>query len=199
MSNETPVRATADIREFQNALLRFQVATQMGWAEVLKMQAGLLVARLIEWTIPHGMGKDAKAKGKGAVEADIRRVFMDFRSFEFRNESIQKAWDEEDREILDRIFRNSPALSGFKLLDQPESQGSPAEALQRTGAQEYRAGACGDGWAQIRGKQDRRLYPGGPEAGGQSQGRLAGGGPIPGLEVSHLDYEIRRRTAGRGR
>lgn len=74
------------MREFQTALLRFQVLTQLGWAEVLKMQARLLVVRLIEWTIPHGMGKDAQAKGKGAVDADIKRVFMDFRTFEFRNE-----------------------------------------------------------------------------------------------------------------
>ena len=120
MSNEAPIKATADIKEFEKALFRFQVATQIGWAEVLKMQARLLVVRLIEWTVPHGMGKDAQAEGKAAVAADVHRVFTDFRNFQFHEESVQKAWDEEDQETLDRIFRHSPALSSFKLLDQPD-------------------------------------------------------------------------------
>lgn len=116
------IHAEADIREFEAALVRFQNATQLGWPEVIKMQARLLVERLIEWTPPFGSDKAAQRKGQKAVNSDIRRVFVDFCGFEFRDLSIQKAWETEDKDALARIFKDSPALSRFTLLPVPVPQ-----------------------------------------------------------------------------
>lgn len=116
------VHAEVDTSNFERALVRYQVETQMAWTDVIRMQARLLVERLIEWTPPFGKGKDAQSKGQKRVEADIRRVFTDFGKFQFRELSIQKAWETEDKETLSRIFKNSPHLSQYTLLDAPVAQ-----------------------------------------------------------------------------
>jgi hypothetical protein len=105
--------------EFEKALIRFEEQTRLGWPQVLRMQARLLVQRLIEWTPPFGSDKAAQRKGQAAVAKDVRRVFTDFAGFEFRDLTIQKAWETEDRDALARIFKSSPHLSRYKLLDKP--------------------------------------------------------------------------------
>lgn len=114
------VTAQVNTKAFEEALIQFKTKTQLGWPQVIKMQARLMVERLIEWTPPFGKDKSAQKKGQATVAGDIRRVFLDFHNFEFRNLSIQKAWETEDRETLDRIFKASPSLSRYRLLDAPD-------------------------------------------------------------------------------
>jgi hypothetical protein len=125
------VKIEADTREFENALIRFQRQTQLGWPEVIRMQARLLVERLIEWTPPFGKNKAAQTKGTRAVESDVRRVFIPFKDVpflvkeiasqrlegmsseknldkvKFRDPSIQKLWDKRDWDVLRLIFERS--------------------------------------------------------------------------------------------
>jgi len=107
--------------EFEKALIRFQEQTRLGWPQVLRMQARLLVQRLIEWTPPFGSDKAAQRKGQAAVARDVRKV-TDFHGFQFRDLSIQKAWETNDKDALNRIFRSSPHLERFRLLEKPVAQ-----------------------------------------------------------------------------
>jgi hypothetical protein len=126
-----PVKIDADTREFENALVRFQRETQLGWPDVIRMQARLLVERLIEWTPPFGKNKAAQTKGALAVESDVRRVFIPFKDVpflvkeiaaqrleamsseknldkvKFRDPSIQKLWNKRDWDVLRIIFERS--------------------------------------------------------------------------------------------
>lgn len=125
------VEAEVDGREFERALVNFQRETELGWGEVIKMQARLLVERLIEWTPPFGKDKAAQKKGMAKVDSDIRRVFIpfkdvpflvkeiaqqrleglagekDFDKVEFRNGKIQKEWEQKDWPALRVIFGRS--------------------------------------------------------------------------------------------
>ncbi|MFQ3577691.1 MAG: hypothetical protein SNJ52_01600 [Verrucomicrobiia bacterium] len=125
------IKIEADTREFEDALIRFQRQTQLGWPEVIRMQARLLVERLIEWTPPFGKNKAAQTKGTRAVESDVRRVFIPFKDVpflvkeiasqrlegmsseknldkvKFRDPSIQKLWDKRDWDVLRIIFERS--------------------------------------------------------------------------------------------
>jgi len=113
------IQADVYSEETEKALVRFEEQTRLGWPQVLRMQARLLVQRLIEWTPPFGSDKAAQRKGQAAVAKDVGRVFTDFAGFQFRDLAIQKAWETEDRDALDRIFKSSPHLAGFRLLDSP--------------------------------------------------------------------------------
>jgi hypothetical protein len=136
------VEADVDAREFERALVRFQSETQLGWPEVIRMQARLLVVRLIEWTPPFGMGKDAQKKGKAAVEGDIRRVFIpfkqvpflvkeiadqrieslaaetDFGGVRFNAPGLQRAWERRDWDALRIIFERSAEAKARKFVFQ---------------------------------------------------------------------------------
>lgn len=133
------VKIEADTREFEDALIRFQRQTQLGWPEVIRMQARLLVERLIEWTPPFGKNKAAQTKGTRAVESDVRRVFIPFKDVpflvkdiaaqrlegmsseknldkvKFRDPSIQKLWDKRNWDVLRLIFERSAESQSRKM------------------------------------------------------------------------------------
>lgn len=133
------VRAEVDAREFEQALIRFQRETQLGWPQVLNMQARLLVERLIEWTPPFGQDKAAQKKGQAAVAGDIRRVFIPFKDVpllvqeialqrleglarekdlsggKFRNPKVQQAWEQQDWDALRIIFHRSAESKSKRL------------------------------------------------------------------------------------
>jgi len=144
--NKPVVNAEVDSREFERALANFQRDTELGWVEVIKMQARLLVERLIEWTPPFGKDKAAQQKGMATVEGDIRRVFIpfkdvpflvkeiaqrrleglagekDFDRVEFRNGKIQKEWEQKDWSALRVIFERSVEAKArlFKITRTPD-------------------------------------------------------------------------------
>lgn len=125
------VTAKLNLPEFNRALVKFQVDTEMGWPEVIRIQAKAMLKRLLDWTAPKGINKAAQKQGKAKVEQDVRRVFTAFEHFEFRDLGIQRAWEEGDQETLEKIFKNSPKLSQFTLLHQPKEE--IHEAARRRG------------------------------------------------------------------
>ncbi len=70
---------TADVntQPFEDALVRYKVAVDKSWEDVIKEQAKLLTTTLIRMTPPKTF-----ARGKRAIDRDVRRVFIPLEEIE---------------------------------------------------------------------------------------------------------------------
>jgi hypothetical protein len=105
-------RATFEVvtKGFEDALVKYKVAVQKGWAKVVRQQARLVAEKVMKVTPPvkRGGGMSEKKKGEAAVTRDVNKVFADLGGTKWENESLDKMWRAGNFEGVKAALENSP-------------------------------------------------------------------------------------------
>ncbi len=202
------IRADAiDDRAVWGRLRGFADATGRALLDEIVLTGRNLAVSLARSQQPFGLGRDAEAMGKAAVERDIRRVYISVPGFyaQLKRQdpllapAFWKAWTNRDMTELERVARASRAGSGLEVLSVPDAathgrrrgprgrvQGKRPSALVTDDAAlknyirkvQARVGMTKDGWADA--AADCGSTRGIPVwAGGRHTGRHGGATIIP--------------------
>ncbi len=152
------ITAEVDTQPFEDALVRYKVAVGKSWENVIKEQARLITTTLIRMTPPLTF-----ARGKRAIDRDVRRVFIPLEEIEAvlfaytiarknRYEGLQligfdkvkwrdprvgatvlKAWREGRTDILDIIFERAIAKNAPQFIPMERPDHQFYKAQKRNG------------------------------------------------------------------